>query len=105
MNDRETEMIYALAGGLEDISRRLHIQDLSGDTQAAVLSRFASVLFKKILLRVPDDRVGEIKAALSEGDADVFLSSLTVVIPDMQRSLVEVVSTLAASMQISQNME
>lgn len=65
-NDDKTQL-YDLLGGLDNLVAALHIEALPEEMQLSIVERFASVLLKRILLKVPDNQVDPVKEALNSG--------------------------------------
>ncbi len=83
--------IEMLAGGADHIVELLGIESLSHDDQALLVERFSDIVLKRILLRVPHERVGEMREALlSDGSTpDSFFESLERFIPDLNTAVQE----------------
>ncbi len=77
-----------LLGDIDRIVDILEIETLPEEDQLKIIDQFAEILFKRILLRIPDDRIKEVKNAL-EGNPETFLHTLEQIIPDIDTCIQE----------------
>lgn len=91
MSNIKTQQMAVLLGGVDKIVSALSLQDLPEGTQLKILGRFADVVFKRILLRVPQEHVEEVKRALAdeESDMDAFTKALERTIPNLDTRIQE----------------
>ena len=100
MDDDNKSQIYDLLGGIDNLVAALHIEALPEEMQLAIVERFASVLFKRILLQVPDDRVEAVKQSLESEDIDRFTATLSESIPDVHAYVSSEIVRMAAEFRI-----
>ncbi len=98
-NDDKTQL-YDLLGGLDNLVAALHIDALPLEMQLLIVEHFASVLFKRILLKVQDNEVESVKEALNSGDMDRFTQSISKAIPNAQSYISDEISRTANEFRI-----
>ena len=91
-----------LAGGSDHIVEILGIHDVSVEDQALLADRFADIVLKRLLLRVSDDRIEDMKRVLSEETSgpESFVSVLKASIPDFDDRLREVMDQTVADFRL-----
>lgn len=99
MPDNNTPLIRSLLGNVDEIVRILGIGTLPEEDQLKIIDRFAEILFKRILLRIPDDRIDEAKEALA-GDPETFLQTLEQIIPNIETCIEEEIQNTATDFQM-----
>lgn len=101
MPHNNTSLIRSLFGNIDEIVRILDIDTLPEEDQLKIIDRFAEILFKRILLHIPDDHINEVKEALA-GDPETFLQTLEQVIPDIETRIEEEIRNTAADFGIDE---
>lgn len=88
MPDDHYRLLADLFGGVDKLIGKLNIAHLPDARQEAILERFTSLVWKRLLLRADPRRTGDIAHALGE-DIDVFTETLSASIPDIDRAIAE----------------
>lgn len=96
MNDIERQIALALSA--EKIVDLLGIGDATLEDQLLLTGKFADVVTKRLLLRVPEDRTEDVKLALGrEGvTLESLLDTLRELIPDFDSAFDEEMAWVAA---------
>jgi hypothetical protein len=91
MNSSDIFNFGLLIGGSDRIVTLLGIESLPPEDQLALAGRFSDIVLKRLLLRVPDEQVEDVKRALMSegGNLEAFISALEHSIPDFDRCLEE----------------
>ncbi|MDO8561255.1 MAG: hypothetical protein Q7S05_00305 [bacterium] len=102
-NNIKIRQIEALLGSMDKIVSALSLEALSEETQLTILKRFSDIVFKRILLRVPQEYVEEVKRALTEGedaiDMDAFAEILERAIPNSALCIQEEIENAISEFQ------
>lgn len=98
MNSSDIFNFGLLIGGTDRMVTLLGIGSLPEEEQLAIVGRFSDIVLKRMLLRVPDENVGDVKQALMSdgGNLEAFISALERSVPDFNRSLEEELETTVA---------
>lgn len=88
MNNTKTQYLAALLGGVDMIVAKLSIETLPEETQIIVIQGFADIVFKRLLLRVPQEHIEDVKLAFRDpkiaADIEQFRDILIRVIPNLE---------------------
>lgn len=91
MNSSDIFNFGLLIGGTDRLVTLLGIESLPAEDQLVLVGRFSDIVLKRMLLRVPDENVEDVKRALMSegGNVEAFISALERFVPDFDRSLEE----------------
>ncbi|NTW30955.1 MAG: hypothetical protein HGA33_06745 [Candidatus Moranbacteria bacterium] len=91
MNSSDIFNFGLLIGGSDRIVALLGIESLPEEDQLVLVGRFSDIVLKRVLLRVPDENVEDVKRALLSdgGNLEAFITALEASIPDFDRCLEE----------------
>ncbi len=68
MPTNKKEQWEALLGGVDEIVSLLSIEALPPEDQMKVIEKFSSIVFKRVLLRIPEAFAEELKAIIASGE-------------------------------------
>lgn len=91
MPNKKTQQLEILLGNVDRIVSLLSLETFPEEDQMRVIDRFADILLKRILLRIPPENIEEAKQALlaEDGDLERFADILKRVIPESDKCLQE----------------
>ncbi|MDO8521128.1 MAG: hypothetical protein Q7S52_03360 [bacterium] len=85
---------------MEMLARAIHIENCSPELQLKIINEWSSLLFKRLLLRIPANYTAQAQVTISEmhakrKDSAELIDALAEYIPDFEKSLEEeIVRTL-----------
>jgi hypothetical protein len=102
MNSSDIFNFGLLIGGTDRLVTLLGIESLPEEDQLVLVGRFSDIVLKRMLLRVPDENVEDVKRALLSdgGNLEAFISALECSVPDFDRSLEEVLAKTVSDFHV-----
>ena len=101
MRDDIGQQLVNFFGGLDALVGVLRIGHLPEDTQLLIIERFADVLFKRILLFIPESEQERVCLELkTSSEVDAFTQVLTRAIPDIDSRIREEIRRGVAEFQL-----
>lgn len=76
MSINTTEQWEALLGGMDEIVALLSLEALTQGDQLKVIEKFSSIVFKRLLLRIPEEFVSELRSTIDETENDENLEAV-----------------------------
>lgn len=88
-----------LLGGMDEIVVLLSLEALTQGDQMKVIEKFSSIVFKRLLLRIPEEFVSELRSTIDEAGNDenmeAVIGILTRAFPDLNAIVREEMSEVA----------